>query len=319
MYSQINAEQRVIIATLQKAGYSKPRIAEEISVHRSAIYRELKRNSSQGAYGVYNARQAQQRSTDRASNKGRMQVIDSFMEDHIREAIMHDEWSPEQIKGRAKKDGISMASHETIYQFVYEDKRAGGTLYTKLRRSHRCRRKRKNTNKRRGMIIGRVGIEKRPPVVDRQDRFGDWEGDTIVGKGHKSAMATMVERKSLYTVLIPLDHQGADHTAERIIAAMEGHLCRTSTFDNGKEFACHLKIAEALNLKVFFASPYSAWQRGCNENTNGLIRQYLPKSTPLGNKSKEEVKAIEDKLNNRPRKKLGYKTPNEVYLRYCRT
>jgi IS30 family transposase len=319
MYSQINAEQRVIIATLLKVGYSKQDIAAELGVDRSSIYRELARNSSQGSYGLYNGKQAQNRSEARSSNKGRKKVIDSLMEGHIRAKLMNDEWSPEQIKGRATKDGISMASHETIYKLVYEDKVAGGALYTKLRRSHRCRRKRKNTNKKRGMIIGRVGIENRPPVVDRQERYGDWEGDTIVGKGHKSAMATMVERKSLYTVIIPLDHQGADHTAQRIAEDMAGLLCRTTTFDNGKEFSDHQKIADALNVKVFFANPYSAWERGCNENTNGLIRQYLPKSTDLGNKSREEVKAIENKLNNRPRKKLDFKTPNEVFLRYCRT
>lgn len=308
-----------MIATLRKKGYNQSSIAEELGVHRCTISRELRRNCSSGSYGLYAAKPAQERASARARNKGRGKVIDGQMEAHIREKLTDDDWSPEQVKGRADKEGIPMASHETIYQFVYADKRNGGELYKSLRRTHRCRRKRKNTRKNRGQIIGRVGIEKRPPAVDRQDRFGDWEGDTIVGKGHQSAMATMTERKSLYIVITPLEHKGADHAAERISNDMKGLLCRTITFDNGKEFAGHQKIAERLGARVYFANPYSAWERGCNENANGLIRQYLPKSTPLNETTYEQAKDIQNKLNNRPRKKLGFKTPNEVFLRWCCT
>jgi IS30 family transposase len=318
MYDQLTEEQRVVIATLLKKGYPVPEIAEEVGKHKSTIYRERNRNCSPGRNGVYNAKPAQERASARASNKGRKKAIDSQMAEHIKKKL-GDDWSPEQIAGRAAREGIPMASHETIYLHIYQDKREGGELYKKLRRVRRCRRKRRNTRKDRGRIVGRVGIEKRPPAVERQDRFGDWEGDTIVGKGHQSAMVTLTERKGLFTLIIPVENKGADHVAEAINAELCHYLCRTITFDNGKEFAGHAKIAETLNVKVFFANPYSAWERGCNENANGLIRQYLPKSTPLNETSYEEAKIIQEKLNNRPRKKLGFKTPNEVFLRWCRT
>jgi transposase, IS30 family len=318
-YQQLGEEQRIVIATLLKKGYNQSAIAKELEVDKSTISRELRRNCSPGSYGLYTAKPAQERASARARNKGRGKAIDGKMEAHIRRKLTEEDWSPEQVKGRADREGIPMASHETIYRFVYEDKRKGGDLYKSLRRTHRCRRKRRNTRKSRGHILGRVGIEKRPPAVDRQDRFGDWEGDTIVGKGHRSAMATMTERKSLYTVITLLGHRGADHVAERILNDMQGLLCRTITFDNGREFAGHQKIAERLGAKVYFANPYSAWERGCNENANGLIRQYLPKSTPLDQTSHDQAKDIQNKLNNRPRKKLKFKTPNEVFLQQCCT
>ena len=307
------------MATLLKIGYSQSDVAVELGVDKSTISRERSRNCSQGAYGTYNAKPAQQRAAVRAKGKGRKRVIGKAMEVVIRDGLKDQDWSPEQIKGRADLKGVPMASHETIYKFVYEDKADGGELYKSLRQKRKYRRKRGNTKHRRGQIVGRVGIEKRPPIVDRQERHGDWEGDTIVGKGQKSAMATMVERKTLYSVIIPLQNREAVHTAEQITQGMQGLLCKTITFDNGKEFAGHEKIAESLKARVYFANPYSAWERGCNENTNGLIRQYLPKSTPLNDISFEQAKAIQDKLNNRPRKKLGFKTPNEVFLRYCCT
>ncbi|MFM2375802.1 MAG: hypothetical protein RLZZ165_899 [Bacteroidota bacterium] len=239
-----------MIATLRKKGYNPSAIAKELKVGRSTISRDPGRNCSPGSHGLYNAKPAQERASARARNKGRGKAIDGKMEAHIRRKLTEEDWSPEQAEGRADREGIPMASHETIHRFVHQDKRKGGDLYKSLRRTHRCRRKRRNTRKNRGHIIGRVGIEKRPTAVDRQDRFGDWEGDTIVGKGHQGAMAPMTERKSLYTIITLPGHRGAGHVAERILGDMRGLLCRTITFDNGREFAGHQKIAERLGAKV---------------------------------------------------------------------
>jgi IS30 family transposase len=313
-YKYLTIEQRVEIALYHREGKGSSEIGRLIGKDKSVISRELKRNSSPGSYQLYNGIQAHKRFEQRSKNKGRKAKLDAEMKNIIRQK-MALKWSPEQIVGRCKKDGIEMASHETIYLYIYENKKNGGVLFESLRHSHRTRRKRSNKNKTRGQISDRVSISERPEIVEKRERIGDWEGDTIVGKDHKSAVATMVDRVSSMTLIVPLADKTAAETAKQIIEEMKqiDLPIFTITFDNGKEFSEHKTIANQLKTKVFFADPYSSFQRGTNENTNGLIRQYFPKKTDFKTVSKEELKQAQDELNNRPRKKLGFLTPIEYF------
>jgi transposase, IS30 family len=311
-YKTIQYEHRVLIAEHLRLGTRPSEIAKLLNFCRSVISREISRNSSTGSYHLYNANQAQKRANERSSNKGRKPKIVGNLKRKI-DSYLKKDWSPEQIAGRTKRDGKQLASHETIYKYVYEDKAEGGLLFEHLRQTHRARYKRKNKTKKRGIIRDRVSISERPKIVEERIRLGDWEGDTIIGKGHKSAIATLVDRKSKETKIIKLKEKTAKETAKKISKKMKKSKVpiHTITFDNGKEFADHKIIAKDLKTDIYFADPYSAYQRGTNENTNGLIRQYLPKGTDFKNVTNEELKAIENKLNNRPRKSLDYLTPNE--------
>lgn len=315
MYKQITYPQRVLIEQFKRQGMSIIQIAVELGYHRSTIYRELDRNSSPGSYKLYGSARAQDRSEQRAQGKGRKNKITSYLKSKV-DQLLKIKWSPEQIEGRANIDKYERVSKECIYQYVYEDKRKGGDLWSNLRHSHRSRRRRKNTYKQRGIIKNRVCIEDRPKIVESQKRYGDWEGDTIVGKNHKSQIASMVERKSLFVKIIKLESKEAKFTAKTISCKLKKYknLCHTITLDNGKENADHQTLAKALNTKIYFAHPYSAYERGCNENINGLIRQYLPKKSDFSMLKQTDLDRIESQINNRPRKKLGYKTPNEVFL-----
>jgi IS30 family transposase len=231
--------------------------------------------------------------------------------------LQNEQWSSEQIVGRLQLEGLEKISHETIYQRILEDKNAGGKLYTPLR----CKKKRYGSTKSsRGIIPNRVGIEQRPAIVDSRKRTGDWEGDTIIGAHDGGAViVTMVERKSRFTCLA----KAKDKTTFSVINIINKHmrpiadLVLTVTLDNGKEFTQHEKISDALNADVFFARPYHSWERGLNENINGLVRQYLPKRIPFDRISDHDLKYVEKKINNRPRKCLGYKTPFEVFSKSC--
>ncbi len=205
--------------------------------------------------------------------------------------------------------------HETIYQLIYADKLSGGTLYQHLRVLKKSYRKRYGSYNSRGKIKNRVSIDARPGIVDRLSRIGDWEGDTIIGLGRQSALLTMVERKTLYTVIVKLDGKRAEPLATALINRMkkEKGRIKTITFDNGHEFSDHERMAKKLGVKVYFAHPYSSWERGRNENTNGLIRQYFPKRTDLNKVTQEEIDFVMNRLNNRPRKTRDNKTPNELF------
>lgn len=316
-YKYLTIEQRVQIALYQKEGKGSSEIGRLIGKDKSVISRELKRNSSPGAYHLYNGVQAQKRFEQRSKNKGRKPKVSPEMKTLIEEKLSL-KWSPEQISGWCKLKHIPMVSPETIYLLIYEDKRAGGALYENLRHSHRTRRKRSNTNSKRGQMPDRVSIKQRPEIVEKRERIGDWEGDTIVGKDHKSAVATMVERVSVMTLIVPLSEKTAAETAKQIVKEMkEIELpIYTITFDNGKEFSEHKTISNELKAEVFFADPYSSYQRGTNENTNGLIRQYFPKKTDFNTVSITELKQAQEALNNRPRKKLNFLTPIEYFRKH---
>ena len=311
-YKTIQYEHRILIAHYIKDGKNKSEIARLLSFDRSVITREIQRNCSSGSYHLYNAKQAQNRCIERSKFKGRKPLIIEDVKKKI-DKLLEEKWSPEQIAGRTKKEGKMIASHETIYAYIYQDKKAGGNLYSNLRQTHRTRRKRRNSNKKRGMIKDRISIHDRPKIIETRTRIGDWEGDTIVGKNHKSAIATLVDRTSKETKIIKLPLKTAKKTAQQINKKMSKSKTPvlSITFDNGKEFAEHKKIAKKLDTEIFFADPYSAYQRGTNENTNGLIRQYLPKGTDFNLITHYDLIKIENSLNNRPRKSLDYLTPNE--------
>ena len=314
-YKQLTEEDRIEIYAMKQAGKQQNQIAAALGVSPSTVSRELSRNT--GLRG-YRPKQAQQKALQRrwAARKAVKMTPETvaYIQSRLRQ-----EHSPEQIAERMKLDPAwagPTVSHERIYQHIWQDKAAGGTLYKKLRiGGTKQRRKRRNSRDRRGTIKNRVGIEKRPPIVERNRRIGDWEGDTVVGKNHQGALVTLVDRKSKLTLIGKVDRYTAQAVEQTIIGLMEWLPRRnyTLTVDNGKEFSTHESIARTLEINVFFADPYSAWQRGLNENTNGLIRQYVPKGSDIRTLTDKQIEHIMDRLNNRPRKSLGFLTPNEVF------
>jgi len=229
--------------------------------------------------------------------------------------LLSQDLTPEQITGRLTLEDKITLHHESVYRYIYQDKASGGHLYKKLTRACKKYRKRYGSYDKRGQLVNRVSIDERPKIVDSKCRIGDWEGDTVIGKGRKHAFVTMVERKTLFTVVKRIESKHAKITADAFIESMlplKGSVY-TITLDNGKEFAQHERIAQALGADVYFAHPYSSWERGINENTNGLLRRYFPKGTDFMMLSEEEIQAAVDKLNHRPRKTRGYKTPYELF------
>jgi IS30 family transposase len=307
-YTQLTQVQRYQIYALLEKGHSKIEIAEVVGVHRSTIYRELARN--RGKRG-YRPQQAHRKAVARRINKASTRISRegwALVEEKLRLA-----WSPEQISGRLKQEGV-VISPEWIYQHIYADKRAGGKLWDHLR-CQKKRRKRAGGRDRRGKIPNRVGIEQRPEIVAGRKRIGDWEGDTIIGKGRKGAALTLVDRKSGYLLMGKLTRRTAGQVTT-LATELLGKVpfVETLTLDNGKEFAEHEKIAKQVGVNVYFAHPYASWERGTNENTNGLIRQYLPKNRRLDNLEEQELQEIMTALNNRPRKRLDFLTPQEVFF-----
>ena len=223
-------------------------------------------------------------------------------------------WSPQQIAGHQRAGHLPRLSHETIYQRIYEDKRAGGHLHLALR-IHKQRRKRRGVRERRGTIPNQVLIDQRPAIVDTRERYGDWEADLVVGARHSQALVTINERKSRYALIKRVTSKQAPVVRKAIVTKLRpfARLAHTLTTDNGKEFAQHERIASALKLNFYFAHPHAAWERGANENLNGLVRQFFPKHRKLEEVTDEEIALAQHRLNHRPRKCLGYKTPHQVF------
>ena len=314
-YRQLTDEDRIEIYAMKQAGKQQNKIADVLGVHSSTVSRELVRNA--GLRG-YRPKQAHQKALYRRFTARKAVKMTPETIDYI-ECKLGQEHSPEQISERMKIDPGwhgSAVSHERIYQHVWQDKAQGGMLYKRLRiGGTKQRRKRRNSRDMRGTIKNRIGIEERPDIVERKIRIGDWEGDTVVGKNHQGALVTLVDRKSKLTLIGKVNRYTADAVEETIISLMELLPRRnyTLTVDNGKEFASHEAVADALRIRIYFADPYSAWQRGLNENTNGLIRQYVPKGSEVRTLRNDQILHIMDRLNNRPRKSLGFLTPNEVF------
>lgn len=308
-YKQLTQEQRYQIYALKQAEQQGKWIAEIVGVHASTISRELKRN--RGKKG-YRPKQANQKAQERKHGAKKRIEIETW--EYV-ERKLKKEWSPGQVSGRLNSHHGIKISHEWIYQYVLANKEAGGSLYKHLR-CQKKNRKRYGSYERRGSLPNRRSIDERPVIVEERSRIGDWESDTIIGKGHKQAIVTIVERKSRLLVMQKVEKRTAEKVGEATITMLSTKECMTLTSDNGKEFANHELVAEGLKVDYFFAHPYSAWERGTNENTNGLIRQYFPKHSAFNTITHDNVIAVMDKLNNRPRKCLGFKTPNEVYQSY---
>ena len=308
-YSHLTQEERYHIQAYKKAGFSNIFIADELDRDVSTIKRELARNA-----GLRGYRPQQAHST--AQNRHEIKPKRIKMTPAMVKRIEHDlrqQWSPEQIQGRMLEEGLDSVCPKTIYQFIAQDKVNGGDLHQHLR--HKKYKNRTGSKEARGQIRNRVSIEERPSIVDEKVRIGDWEADTVIGKGHKGVLVTLTERYSKLNLIAHVPSKHADGVTEAIITLLEPYRSdlHTITFDNGKEFAYHEQIADALNIDAYFAHPYHSWERGLNENHNGLIRQYLPKGEPLDKITKKQIIDIQSRLNQRPRKLLGYKTPEEVY------
>jgi len=300
-------------------GVSPGAIARQLGRSPSTISRERKRNGN--VRGRYAAPRAQEGYVARRTRCVRRYILqpNAPITAHVCEKL-REEWSPEQIAGALAREhppGSAMrVSHETIYAYVYAEKRNGGTLFKHLRQAHRTRRRRGNAHDKRGQIPGRVSIDKRPKIVDTRRRTGDWEADTVFGSGHRAALVTVLERKHGFLAAQKIEDKTADTVSRALVQlfhAIPGSFRKTLTVDNGKEFAGFKTVEDALALRVFFAHPYSAWERGANESINGLLRQYMPKKTDLRKLTQEQLQVIVDKLNNRPRKRLAYRTPAQAF------
>ena len=319
-YRQLTEEDRIEIYAMKQARKTQCDIARRLGVHPSTISRELTRNT--GGRG-YRPKQAHRLATGRRGYARKAVKMTPKTIAYI-ERQLRQEHSPEQIAGRMKVDPDyygPTVSHERIYQHLWQDKTAGGKLYQYLRiAGHKKKRKRYGKRDFRGKIPNRVGIEHRPKIVETKKRLGDWEADTIIGKHHRGAVISLVERKSQFTLLGQVTRKTADAVQQQMVQQLQPYhrLVHTITTDNGREFSGHETIARKLQTKVYFAEPYQAWQRGLNEQINGLIRQYLPKQTDLRHVTDDQLRFIMDRLNHRPRKTLGFKTPYEVFCNSSR-
>jgi IS30 family transposase len=310
-YTQLTREQRYQIYALKKAKHNQTQIARFIGCHKSSISRELRRNRGQKGYRPY---QADELAYDRQCAAYRARITWQTWQQV--EQLLRQQWSPEQIAGRLKLEKQPTVSHEWIYLYIYADKRRGGTLHQHLR-SQKKQRKRYSGYIRRGQIPNRTSIDKRPQIVARKGRFGDWEADTIVGARHKGGIVSLVERKSKLIRLHKLATKEATEMRQTSVALLQPLAAKvhTITVDNGKEFCQHEQMAADLQARIYFAHPYASWERGLNENSNGLVRQYFPKKYEFARITNSDLQQVEDLLNNRPRKTLGYRTPNEVFFK----
>ena len=307
-YHQLTQVQRYQIYALRKTKHSLAEIAEVLGVHKSSVSRELKRN--RGKRG-YRPQQADELALERRTKA--IPRITAKLWAEV-EDLLRQDWSPEQISGRLQKEQGVAISHEWIYQHILADKQAGGDLYKHLW-CQKKRRKRYGKYDRRGKLPNCHSIEERPAVVNTKKRLGDWEVDTILGRKHKQAMVTLTERKSRFTFVGKVKRRTAHSVRQQVCQLLlpVKNKVQTLTSDHGKEFADHEQIAQTLNLKFYFAHPYAAWERGANENMNGLLRQYFPKKCDFQSVSNKKIEQAMSRLNFRPRKSLRFKTPFEVF------
>lgn len=309
-YTHLTQNERYQIYILSKAGHKRNEIAKLLNRHPSTISRELTRN--RGLRG-YRPRQAQQLCEERSGNSRNAPRIAPEVWAAAKAELLLQH-SPEQVAARLP------VSHETLYRRIYADKREGGDLWRNLRCQKQRRKRYASGQNRRGRIPDRRPIAQRAPSVEARCRIGHWEGDTLIGTGHKQAIVSLVERKSGFCLLAHVHRKTSEAVRDAIVQSLRPFKARvcTLTFDNGMEFARHAEIDHALKSTSYFADPYAAWQRGSNENTNGLVRQYLPKSRPFQTVTEEELAMIMDRLNHRPRKRLNWKTPHQVLMKGLR-
>lgn len=312
-YHHLDRDQRCQLYALKERGDSLLAIAQVLGVHRSSVCRELRRNTGKRGYRYKQADENAKWRRNKACQK-KKKLTPSMVA--LIEGKLRLQWSPVQISGWLKKNGYAMAvSHETIYRHIWQDKRNGGSLYRELRHHGKKYNKRSKGTSGRGCIPNRIDIKERPPIVDKKSRLGDWELDTIIGAGQSGAIVSMVDRASKLTKLAKVSRKTAEETETALVEKLNPvreFVC-TLTADNGKEFANHQKVGSALDADFYFATPYHSWERGLNEHTNGLVRQYFPKSQRLDRVSDDDLKKVEALLNNRPRKILNFSTPQEVF------
>jgi transposase, IS30 family len=306
---QLSSSQRYKIEALNCLKYGVSEISERTGIPKCTVSRELSRNSKNGRYDACRAEKMRLARRKRGAYKMKGELLGEV------DKMLCRQDSPEQISGRMALENRPKVSHETIYRYVYRDKKSGGELYKNLRSGHKKRRKRLGTNDKRGKIPNKTMIAQRPAVVETKERFGDWEGDTIIGGNHQGVVVTLVERKSKHTLMGKSEGKSAAAVHKVVIDLLQSTALpkETITFDNGTEFAHHQQIAEDLGVQVYFANPYHSWERGLNENTNGLIRQFIPKKQNLKELDEKVLQSVQENLNNRPRKSLGFLTPVEFY------
>lgn len=320
-YKHLSENERYVIGHLAIADFSIREIARKLNRHHSTISRELRRNDDPLYEGnIYwhdwtNPEALKRRHKARHHRRNSNQAIVNYVKRKLKE-----DWAPEiiaqQLQADYPDDDKMRVSHETIYRWIYSDTKDGGTLYNHLRRGRKKRRKQKRYGSGRRFIQGRVSIAERPAIVDSRERFGDWEGDTIEGKKSSGYIATHVERKSRYLMAAKLVDKKADSLTMqsiRLFCGIPKKMRQTLTVDNGSEFSRFKELEDKTGLTVYFADPYAAWQRGTNENTNGLLRQYFPKGTDFSKITEEDLAFAVKKLNYRPRKCLDYQSPHEVF------
>jgi len=304
-YKHLSQAERYQIHALMKAGHDQSQIAKVLDRNKSTISRELSRNT--GSRG-YRPKQACEMSADRAQNSRNASTVAPWVKEQAN-ALLRVQWSPEQIASQLP------ISHETVYQHVYADKAQGGALWKNLRCQKQKRKRYAGGRDRRGQIPNRRPLSERPLQIEARKQVGHWECDTVIGANHKGAVVTMVERKSGYGVIAKVTNKTSELVSSAIVDKLQPMAVRvkTLTFDNGKEFAAHAHIDAQLQSTTYFARPFASWERGSNENFNGLLRQYIPKKRSMSTVSDEEIRMIQNRLNNRPRKRLGFKTPAEVF------
>jgi len=315
-YNHISNYKRIELATLHRNGYSISNISKQLKLHRSTVYRELKRNSR--PRGSYEAYYANNLSEIRKERFAKNRKFTSQMMGLINQKLENQQWSPEQINGYCIQKNIPMVSHERIYQYIYQDKENGDKLFEHLRTGKKKYKKRYGKHKNPKVIIkNKVSIDERPEIINSKERYGDWEIDTIIGKNHKGAIVTVVERKSSFILIRKLKGKNAEELAKQTIRLMVPYkeLVHSITSDNGTEFANHEYIAQKLNAQFYFAHPYSSWERGLSEYSNKLIRQYVPKKSSFNEFSIDYLNHVNIKLNNRPRKILNFDSPLNVFFR----
>ena len=310
-YTHLTQAERYQIEILHKAKHTQSAIAVLLGRDKSCISRELRRNRGQRGYRTKQAHSLAQTRKLACSNGPRVDaktwaVVDSKLK---------ESWSPQQISGYLLVNNQPGVSHESIYQRIYADKRKGGTLHLTLR-CQKERKKRHTGRARRGSIPNQVSIDLRPAVVAERARFGDWEADLVIGAGQKQALVTINERISRYALIAHIPFKTAELVSSAMIAMLKpfSRCVHTLTTDNGREFAQHERIAATLEADFYFAHPYSSWERGANENMNGLIRQFFPKKMAFELITPTAIELAMHRLNHRPRKCLGYRTPHEVFM-----
>lgn len=314
-YHQLTPEDRYTLSALRKEGRNQSEIALRLGRHRSTISRELKRNSN--SKGVYRPSKAIARTNGRRSRSRRNQQF-SMVHYRAVDVLIRKQWSPEQVCGYLRQENILSISHETIYRHIWNDRRSGGDLHEHLRGSRKRMRKQYGSRDGRGRLAGKRHISERPESIEKRGRVGHWEIDTVMGSINcQQCVVTIVERKTGFVLIGKLQRRTAKllNQATLRLARRSVENFLTITADNGTEFHSYKDLEKALNIKFYFATPHHAWERGTNENTNGLIRQYLPKGQSMAHVTQRDCNVIAKKLNTRPRKRLDFRTPEECFYR----